>query len=225
MSDAGLNEETPEIRALIDRDYSTDGTIATSRAHSAEQELQREGLREYNPYEHDRARLIEMASNAPAMLNGWSVTPLDDRLVVEYASFREGYVCTECQGEGHTNQECDICHGKKTVVVKDGWKPETCGACRIIGSDRLEPYASGFKPCEKCGGTGLAPGVFAIPETSQQDHSYGDILSCGAGVYDLRPGDRVVFSKMAGIYVKGDGRKYCLLRRGEVMGYMRKVNG
>jgi co-chaperonin GroES (HSP10) len=61
-----------------------------------------------------------------------------------------------------------------------------------------------------------------MPDSSKQDHSYGDILAVGQSVMDLRPGDRVVFSKMAGIYLKGDTRNCCLLRRGEIMGLMVK---
>lgn len=61
-----------------------------------------------------------------------------------------------------------------------------------------------------------------MPDEAKQDHSYGDIVSVGAGVEDLAPGDRVLFSKFAGIYIKGE-MNCCLMRRGEVMGYMRKA--
>lgn len=62
--------------------------------------------------------------------------------------------------------------------------------------------------------------MLAVPDESKQDHSYGDIVVCGAQIHDLAPGDRVLFSKMAGIYIKGNDGGYILLRRGEVMGLM-----
>lgn len=170
-----------------------------------------------------RQALLYQSSIAPAILRNWTITPLDDRILVVYASFREGYVCETCDGKGHSELTCLGCGGAKKKTKRLGGDPIECPDCRVVGSEALRPFSSGFIPCGSCLGTGLAPGVTAMPDVSKQDHSYGDIISCGAGVYDLREGDRVLFSKMAGIYVKGLDKNCCLLRRGEVMGFMRKV--
>ena len=229
MDDVTLSGETAETRALEANDRSGDGTLAFSRAQSAEQELERDGIKRLlalpshfeEGQDGHRQILLNNASLARPLLRGWSITPLDDRLLVEYASHKEGYVCETCQGSGSTDLPCDICSGAKKVEYKPG-RFGDCGACRIVGAEVREPFISGKKPCPACAGSGLASGVMAIPDASKQDHSYGDILSVGAGVSDLRPGDRVLFSRQAGIYLHGDSKNCCLLRRGEVMGFMLK---
>lgn len=221
----GHSGDSLELQGLRDADRSTDGVVSMTRAHSAEQEMLRDGMTmQLNPVHRKdpRGRLLSCAEESPAVLRGWSITPLDDRILVEFASFKEGYVCTECKGSGMGEEVCASCGGTAKYVSKRGHEAEACSDCRIVGFEGLTRYSCGWKPCSGCKGTGLAPGVMAIPDSSKQDHSYGDILTVGASVFDLRPGDRVVFSKMAGIYVKGDTRNCCLLRRGEVMGLMRK---
>ena len=217
-----------EFQAMVENDRSSDGTVSFSRAHSAEQEMVREGEtwigdpKEIQHLANKRDVLLSLAEGSKTLLRGWSITPLDDRLLVKYASFKEGYVCETCQGTGHTNQTCETCVGLKQFVRKEGWKPEACPDCVIVGHDGQVPASSGFVPCLDCKGSGLAPGVLAIPDASKQDHSYGDIMAVGADIQDLRPGDRVLFSKMAGIHIHGD-QVCCLMRRGEVMGFMRKA--
>jgi co-chaperonin GroES (HSP10) len=92
----------------------------------------------------------------------------------------------------------------------------------VVGAKDMKPHSCGHLPCPTCSGSGLAEGVMAIPDASQQDHSYGDILVAGSQIHDLQAGDRVVFSKMAGIWIRGDEQKLILMRRGEVMGLMTK---
>lgn len=228
MNEVGLPEETAEVRALEGVDRSSDGTIATTRAQSCEADLARDlpyGGREatINEFGLERERLLWQSGKAPQILRNWTITPLDDRILVVYASFREGYVCETCDGKGFSELICLGCGGAKKKAKRLSSELIDCPDCRVVGSEALRPFSSGFVPCGSCLGTGLAPGVTAMPDVSKQDHSYGDIISCGAGVYDLREGDRVLFSKMAGIYVKGLDKNCCLLRRGEVMGFMRKV--
>ena len=224
MNEVGLPEENNDIRALESVDRSSDGTISRTRSQSCEADMERD-----MPYsgviiaQDQRKRLLEQSSIAPKILRNWSITPLDDRILVVYASFREGYVCETCDGKGHSDVVCLGCGGSKKKAKRLGSEMVDCPDCRIVGSEGLFPLSCGNQPCLSCLGTGLAPGVTAMPDVSKQDHSYGDIISCGAAVYDLREGDRVLFSKMAGIYVKGLDKNCCLLRRGEVMGFMRKV--
>jgi len=226
MSDVSITNgrmDEREFQAMVENDRSSDGTVSFSRAHAAEQEMMRGdvgGALAWNPSKRDV--LLSLAEGSKPLLRGWSITPLDDRLLVRYASFKEGYVCEECQGAGHTNRTCETCVGLKQFVRKEGWKPEACPDCVIVGHDGQVPASSGFTPCADCKGSGLAPGVLAIPDASKQDHSYGDIMAVGADIQDLRPGDRVLFSKMAGIHIHGD-QVCCLMRRGEVMGFMRKA--
>lgn len=230
MNEVGLPEETDEVRAFAAIDRSTDGVISTTRSQSCEADLARdlpaggEALDRYvQDFNQERKRLLGQSELAPVILRNWKITPLDDRILVEYASFREGYVCETCDGKGFSELVCLGCEGKKKKAKRLSSEMIDCPDCRVVGSEALRPFSSGYIPCEVCLGTGLAKGVTAMPDVSKQDHSYGDILSCGAEVYDLREGDRVLFSKMAGIYVKGMEKNCCLLRRGEVMGFMRKV--
>lgn len=223
-----------EFNAMVGNDRSSDGVVDFTRAHAAEQEIVRGNdfwvneKVEQNPaalsaWKPDpRVKLLDLSQASQPLLRGWSITPLDDRLLVKYASFKEGYVCESCQGVGHLKFECLSCKGTKSIVRKEGWKPECCPDCVIVGSENQVPAACGFTPCAGCKGSGLAPGVLAIPDASKQDHSYGDIMAVGADIQDLRPGDRVLFSRMAGIHIHGD-QVCCLMRRGEVMGFMRKA--
>lgn len=245
MSDMGIRGMTPEVEGYMDADRVSDGTVGQTRAQHTEAEMTRDDgyvkldevysygfggeIRETNL----RDSLLRRASKSPAILREYSLTPTDDRLLVKYASFREGYVCTACDGEGHGVQNCTNCQGTKKVHTSDRFGKTTsdwCHHCRVTGSESLEPKVTGFEPCANCNGTGLARGVLAVPDEAKRDHSYGDIISIGDQVYDLAPGDRVCFSKMAGIHIHNDKvdtnkreTHYCLLRRGEVMGLMLRV--
>jgi co-chaperonin GroES (HSP10) len=223
-----------EFNAMVENDRSTDGTVSFSRAHSAEQEIVRgevfktdaEAVRHIMKVEGrigwPRTALLALSKDSQPLLRGWSITPLDDRLLVKYASFKEGYVCETCDGRGHEPAACLSCLGIGSIIRKEGWKPEPCPDCVIVGSENKIPASCGHIPCNGCKGSGLAPGVLAIPDASKQDHSYGDVMAVGADIEDLRPGDRVLFSRMAGIHIHGD-QVCCLMRRGEVMGFMRKA--
>lgn len=241
MNEVHLPGMTREAEAMIEGDRSSDGVFSGTRAHGAEAELIRDSAEMAQPVwdgsqsdvKLDRFKLLVRAAEAPEVLGGWSVTPLDDRLLVRYASFREGYVCETCDGSGADVQDCTTCLGLKKIVLKDRFGnekgTEPCPDCLVVGATGRELKPSGKMKCGVCKGSGLKRSGIAIPDESQQDHSYGDIISSGAQVYDLQVGDRVCFSKHAGIYLrKGENDKYgkpiayCLLRRGEIMGYMEK---
>ncbi|MHB1952832.1 MAG: hypothetical protein ACYCOU_03705 [Sulfobacillus sp.] len=231
MDEVGMGRgqiEERELEALVDNDRASDGTVSFTRAHAAEQEILRDRFQKADEKHsfgfgmNPREVLLALAEQSKPLLRGWSITPLDDRILVQYASFKEGYVCEVCQGIGHRGCPCETCLGLKQIVHKEGWKPRPCPDCVIVGSENTVPSSCGFVPCKVCNGSGLAPGVLAIPDASKQDHSYGDILAVGAEIRDLEVGDRVLFSRMAGIHIHGD-KVCCLLRRGEVMGWMRKA--
>jgi co-chaperonin GroES (HSP10) len=169
----------------------------------------------------EREIMLGRAEGVPAILRGWAIVPLEDKLLVRYASFKEGYVCTTCDGSGKSIMLCTACRGKRLVAPREGWTDRPCSECVVVGAEGREPRPCGYSPCPECRGSGLAPGILAIPDESKQDHSYGDIVAVGPHVYDLEPGDRVLFSRLAGIHIHGD-IVCCLMRRGEVMGLMRK---
>jgi co-chaperonin GroES (HSP10) len=238
----GMVGETRETHALERNDLSGDGVFQSTRAQACEAEMIRDdpngpndrpdsvfwaavGAKSPDP----RLALLLASSQAPSIMRGMAITPLDDRLIVRYASFREGYVCETCDGLGHNDQPCSQCFGLKKVVYSPGQAAKECTFCRFVGAEGMEPKPTGKQGCDVCKGSGLKNSSIAIPDASKQDHSFGDIVSAGAQVYDLRPGDRVIFSKMAGVYMKsgeqdkyGKDINYCLLRRGEVMGLMVK---
>lgn len=235
--DMGMPGMTREVEQYVEADRVSDGTVGTTRAQHTEAEMVRDegGLYQNPAYAmaDPRGDLLRRAVVAPPVLRYWSVTPLDDRLLVKYASFREGYVCETCDGSGESGQPCTACHGKRMVPGEDrlgNQKMEPCTHCRLTGAERREPTVTGKEPCAKCKGNGLAHSVLAVPDEAQRDHSYGDIISMGDQVFDLAVGDRVCFQKMAGIHIHNDKvdtnkreTHYCLLRRGEVMGLMLRV--
>ncbi len=216
-----------EFDAFVENERVSDGVVGVGRAASCGMEIERAGLDlglggSGSEAGDAREALLARARGQEPLVNGWSLTPLDDKLLVAYTPFREGYVCEMCDGEGWVEGVCERCLGLKKIVRKEGWKPEDCPDCGVVGWKGREKVSSGKPVCGRCGGTGLREGLLAVPDESQQDHSYGDIVAVGVAVKDLFPGDRVMFSKMAGIYIRGD-RNCCLMRRGEVLGYMRKV--
>lgn len=250
MNEIGLPEATAQTNALDGFERMSDGIVGLTRSQSVEQELERDGIVSLKGERND---LLARSSVSPPVLRGWSITPLDDRILVEYASYKEGYACDLCKGKCHTGSLCQTCMGARFRIVDEldpcrvcngtgkylglassdepctrcGGEKGTarkmsiaCQDCSVVGENGQNLSPTGFAKCVSCSGSGLAPGVMAIPDESKQDHSYGDILACGAQIFDLRPGDRVVFSKLSGIYIKGDRKRCCLLRRGEIMGFM-----
>lgn len=241
--DMGIRGMTPEVEGYVEADRVSDGTVGTTRQQHTEAEMMREEGWQGHIAAHlhageiafsdPRGDLLRRAAATPPVLREYAMAPLDDRLLIKYASFREGYVCTTCDGSGASVQDCTFCHGTKRMQFQDRLgndKFEACTHCYYTGSEAMTPSLHGKEPCETCKGNGLAKGVLAIPDEAKRDHSYGDIISIGDQVYDLAPGDRVCFSKMAGIHIHNDKvdtnkreTHYCLLRRVEVMGLMLRV--
>jgi co-chaperonin GroES (HSP10) len=248
--EVGFLGETAAEHALERGDLSGDGTFFQTRAQQTESELVRDQpyiweppagwtpvQKESSEMPSARTRLLSEAKRAPAILRGASVTPMGDRIIVRYASHREGYVCETCDGSGHSDLACEVCLGLKKISSADRFGKVTtdvCTHCSVVGSESIfndkvfaTPKATGKEPCSHCHGSGLQNGSLAVPDASKQDHSFGDIVSCGPQVHELRAGDRVIFSRMAGVYMKSgeqdkyhDDINYCLLRVGEVMGLM-----
>src|ERR1700734_2411904 len=181
-----------DIEAMARSEASGDGTVEFSRTEACHQEMLRQGVNaedlrserealnahrqalskgNLRPALTAREQMILRAADVPAILRGWAVIPLEDKILVKYASFKEGYVCETCQGSGHSDKQCPACEGKREVPPREGWAPRPCTVCTIVGAENRPPRACGFTPCPACGGSGLAPGILAIPDESKQDHS------------------------------------------------------
>jgi co-chaperonin GroES (HSP10) len=104
---------------------------------------------------------------------------LGDRLLIQEDEFRSGYECAQCGGRG-TNP-CSNCNG--TQITATGKK---CGICADT---------DGNLTCPTCQGKG---GIIIVPDTSKNRPTSGQVVSVGAKVHTLKPGDSVLYSNFAG---------------------------
>jgi len=72
-------------------------------------------------------------------------------------------------------------------------------------------------------------GGIVIPDTAKEKPQQGKVIAAGNGKrledgtlapLDVKPGDRVLFSKYAGSEVKIDGKEYLIMREDEILGVL-----
>ncbi len=70
-------------------------------------------------------------------------------------------------------------------------------------------------------------GGIIIPDTAKEKPIQGEIIAAGKGKIlengdvrplDVKPGDRVIFSKYAGTEIKLDGEEYLMMREDDILG-------
>lgn len=70
-------------------------------------------------------------------------------------------------------------------------------------------------------------GGIIIPDTAKEKPMEGKVIAVGKGRYtdegklvkpDVKAGDRVLFSKYAGMEVKIEGKEYLIMREDEILG-------
>ncbi|MCX7816545.1 MAG: co-chaperone GroES [Syntrophales bacterium] len=70
-------------------------------------------------------------------------------------------------------------------------------------------------------------GGIIIPDTAREKPMEGKVIAVGKGRYtdegklvipDVKEGDRVLFSKYAGMEVKIEGKEYLIMREDEILG-------
>lgn len=74
-------------------------------------------------------------------------------------------------------------------------------------------------------------GGIVLPETAKEKPQEGEVIAVGPGrlldsgqrvPIDLKPGDRILFSKYAGNEVKIDDVEYLIMRESDVLGVIEK---
>jgi len=74
-------------------------------------------------------------------------------------------------------------------------------------------------------------GGIIIPDSAKEKPAEGEIISVGPGklndkgervAMDVKPGDRVLFSKYGGTDVKIDGEDYLIMREDDILGVVEK---
>jgi len=70
-------------------------------------------------------------------------------------------------------------------------------------------------------------GGIIIPDTAKEKPIQGEVIAAGKGKIldngdvrplDVKPGDRVIFSKYAGTEIKLDGSEYLMMREDDILG-------
>lgn len=70
-------------------------------------------------------------------------------------------------------------------------------------------------------------GGIIIPDTAKEKPIQGEVIAVGNGKIledgkvrplDVKPGDRVIFSKYAGTEIKLDGKEYLMMREDDILG-------
>jgi chaperonin GroES len=73
----------------------------------------------------------------------------------------------------------------------------------------------------------LTSGGIIIPDTAKEKPIQGEVIAAGKGKLlengeirplDVKPGDRVIFSKYAGTEIKLDGEEYLMMREDDILG-------
>ena len=70
-------------------------------------------------------------------------------------------------------------------------------------------------------------GGIIIPDSAKEKPAEGEVIACGPGklndhgervAMDVKPGDRVLFSKYGGTDVKIEGQDYLIMREDDILG-------
>ncbi len=113
-----------------------------------------------------------------------------------------------------------MCMGMK--YEEQGGQKVPCRGCKVLGFGMEVPHSSGFKKCDRCGGSGWKGGVI-VPEQAQQEAVTGIVVSIGPDCKLMKIGDRVLHSKYAGHTLKiGENNQIVTMRESEVLKILRQ---
>ena len=74
-------------------------------------------------------------------------------------------------------------------------------------------------------------GSLYIPDSAKEKPQEGEVVAVGKGKrsddgkvhpMDVQPGDRILFGKYSGSYIKMDGEEYLIMREDEILGVCEK---
>lgn len=144
------------------------------------------------------SRLAQMSKREAREQLIWYKTPagfsaaFGKRILVRRDTIEDAYSCQGCKGTGKSDEKCRLCGatGKETGGA-------ACRSCKVLGYGMSEQYASGYRPCSSCKGSGWEGGI-VIPDVAQSSPISGIVVSVGPEVTLVKLGDRVMFSRFAG---------------------------
>lgn len=139
------------------------------------------------------------------------------RVVIRQDTTESEYSCTECHGKGHTDVECPACRGTSKRSGID------CNACQVLGYGFDNKHPSGRTPCSACRGSGWRAGI-VIPEVAQGEPVAGIIVSLSPGTHTVKLGDRVLYTKYAGIGLNTpEHQTIRSMRESEIIALIREI--
>lgn len=157
------------------------------------------------------------------------LVPLGEEIIIQCDRFMDEATCKACRGAGHSDFVCTECGGSKVWYVDEHGNRDKrasadrslltkqhCPACYASEASSPLRRSTGYQPCKPCGGTGQA-GVgqskIAAVTDRQDEPTTGIILAIGPQVTRLDRGDRVMFSRYAGITYEYDKRSYRVMKQ------------
>lgn len=155
-----------------------------------------------------------LPSNWVPMGKGTKGRPKRDDIVILQDRYRDELQCRKCGGRGHSQIQCRLCGG----TGRDTNRGETRGCPDCVSSDfdsPALPKSTGFLPCSECRGTGQATAAITGLVTStdkQLEPSTGIIMGVGRLVTEWSLGQRVLYSRFAGVEYECEGRKWRVMK-------------
>ena len=155
-----------------------------------------------------------LPSNWVPMGKGTKGRPKRDDIVILQDRYRDELQCRKCGGKGHSQIQCRLCGGTGRDTVRGETRP--CPDC--ISSDfdsPALPKSTGFLPCSECRGTGQSTAAVTGLVTStdkQLEPSTGIIMGVGRMVTEWSLGQRVLYSRFAGVEYECEGRKWRVMK-------------
>jgi co-chaperonin GroES (HSP10) len=151
---------------------------------------------------------FDSPENWVPMGKGAKGRPRQNQVVILQDRYRDELQCRKCSGKGFSVITCRSCNGAGWYVSKGN--RIDCPDC--ISSDfdsPAMPKSTGFLACNECKGTGQAvagkTGIVTATDKQEQP-STGVVKAVGKMVKEWHLGQRVLFSKFAGIAYECEGR-------------------
>lgn len=157
----------------------------------------------------------DLPENWVPMGKGVKGRPKRDDVVILQDRYRDELQCRKCSGKGYSNVECRSCQGRGKLHTIAG-HPD-CADCRSSDFDSPAlPKSTGKLPCNECRGTGQSTaGVTGLVSTTSgaEQPSTGVIKAVGRLVTEYSIGQRVLYSKFAGVPYECEGRVWRVMKQ------------
>jgi len=144
-----------------------------------------------------------------------------EQILILQDTYRDGVVCTRCDGAGHLFMTCTECMGTKKT--SEG----VCQGCLASSYERPEVQPTGKRQCPDCQDkngipTGVkaktASGIIGAKSEKEELPSTGVVVSVGDKVSKWKLQDRVMFSQFSGQQIKVQGNIYRMMSQSYPIG-------